>query len=156
MILNLTNALQVFGIASQMSSTLVVGLALDLVATNVWVGWVTSVLGRTRAEWFVLDRFTGREFSTEGKVARVLTTSAGRQRVEGTGILIRTLSITHTLIGLETSTCDVTNCSGGTTAFVRSKFVEADHCGWADGNGGVAALVDVSAALRGLDKSFGT
>jgi len=139
-----------------MSGTLVVGLALDLVAADVGVGGVTPMFWRTRAEGFVLDRFAGCTLGTEGKVARVLTTSAGRKRVEGTGILIRTLSITNTFIRLETSTCDVTNSSGGASTFVRSKFVEADHGRRADGNGCVATLVDVGASLRGLDESFGT
>jgi hypothetical protein len=64
LLLFLTNALQVFSIASQMSGALIVGLALDLVAADVGVGGVTPVLGWTRAEWFVLDRLACGTFCT--------------------------------------------------------------------------------------------
>lgn len=111
------NALLVFGIASQISGTLLVRFALNLVAADIGIGRIAAVLGRTGAEGFMLDGFTGGQLRAEGKTARVLTTSASCLRIESAGVLIRTLGIAETLVRLETSGDHVSDCSGRAATF---------------------------------------
>ena len=69
---NLTDTLERLGVTGLVASTILVRLALNLVAPNVGVGRVTTVLGRTRAERFVSDGLALSQGCAEGKLAGVL------------------------------------------------------------------------------------
>ena len=67
-----TDALQVLGVTGSIPGTLFARLALDPVAANVGISWVTSVSNWARAVGLVLDGLAGGFLGTEGKAARIL------------------------------------------------------------------------------------
>ena len=145
----LTEALVTLGITGLVGSAVLVGLTLDLVATNVGVTGVTSVLGRAGAEGLVVHNPAGGLGRAVANIAWIQALLGLSDRVVEAGKLGLALAVAAALVRGLAAKHGVLHHVGGAGADVRSRDIGAPHVG--EGTYVVLALINVLAAVGGED-----